>query len=209
MPVTARTLFDSLQTYEALTPTQIDRLRSQPATAIVILTAGRRSGSPEFGGPYRDETVDGLALERTRYGAFLARKTGLPVLVSGGLPDKERISLATLMADVLSSDYGVKAKWVESRSANTAENAVFSSDILKKAGIKRIVLVTHAWHMRRAVRSFAASGLSVIAAPTAFYRPQWAVYWHRFVPAMTTLNMSWFALHEIIGSRWYRLRYGY
>src|SRR6185369_731300 len=58
--------------------------------AIVILGGGRRSDSPEFGG----DTVSHYTLERVRYGAQLARQTGLPVLVSGGSVFGEEVSEA-------------------------------------------------------------------------------------------------------------------
>jgi len=138
-----------------------------PPGAIVILSAGRRVYAPEFG----TETLDELSLERVRYGALLARATRLPVLVSGGLGGEGRPSLAQLMADALRSDYGIAARWLESRSVNTAENAILSSEILRSAGIKRVILVTHAWHMKRANAAFIANGISVLPGPTAFYGP--------------------------------------
>jgi len=172
----------------------------------VILSAGRRVYAPEFGG----ETADELTLERVRYGARLARGTQLPVLVSGGSPHGEAVSLAKLMADALRADYGITAKWQESRSTNTAENAIYSADILKRAGINRIVLVTHAWHMKRAYAAFAANGLSVIAAPTAFYGRPVSRTWSYYVePDERAFRNVGYALHEIIGGYWYAVRYGF
>jgi len=153
--------------------------------------------------------VDEVALKRVRYGAALARLTGLPVLVSGGLGSREHPSYAKLMADVLQRDYGIEAKWQEARSINTAENAMFSAAILKEAGIDRVILVTHAWHMRRARASFLANGMAVIPAPTAFYGHVEDFSLLMLAPNARALRMSGFALHEIVGSMWYRVRYGY
>jgi len=49
------------------------------AVAIVVLGADRRRDAPEYGG----DTIGGFGLERLRYAAWLHKKTGLPVLVSG------------------------------------------------------------------------------------------------------------------------------
>jgi len=171
----------------------------------VILSAGRHTFAPEFGNPDR-ETVDALSLELIRYGAFLARRTGIPGLVSGGLAP---VPLAKLMADTLKSDFGIAAKWIEPNSRNTAENAIFSSRILKANGVQRVILVTHAWHMMRASAAFAANGMAVTAAPTAFYSSDPHGFWSAIAPRLATLSMSGYALHELVGRAWYRLRYGY
>jgi len=206
LPVVSAALIDSLQVFPALRPAEIRALNSGPPAAIVILSAGRRIYAPEFGG----ETADEITLERVRYGAKLARETHLPVLVSGGAPQAETVPLAKLMADLLRTDYGIDAKWQESRSVNTAENAIFSAEILKRAGIGRAVLVTHAWHMKRAYAAFVANGMSVVAAPTAFYgRPARRTLSYYIAPNMRAFRDAGYALHEIVGGYWYAIRYGY
>jgi uncharacterized SAM-binding protein YcdF (DUF218 family) len=113
------------------------------------------------------------------------------------------------MADTLLRDYGVKAAWQEDRSRTTAENAIYSAEILGQAGIQRAVLVTHAWHMTRSRASFVAQELSVIPAPTAFYGRTGGITWREFIPDASALRMSSFAIHEIVGRQWYALRYGF
>ncbi len=197
VPVVSDALIDSLQVFPALGPAEIQTATSGSPAAIVILSAGRRVYAPEFGG----QTADEITLER---------ETHLPVLVSGGAPQGERVSLAKLMADILRTDYGIDVKWQEAQSVNTAENAIYSAEILKRAGIRRAVLVTHAWHMKRAYAAFVANGISVVPAPTAFYgRPaerSWAYY---FEPSMRAFRDAGYAIHEIAGGYWYAIRYGY
>jgi|SRR5882724_5193744 len=207
LPVTTQFLMDHLEVFPPITVSSLTAAMRDPPGAIVILSAGRRVYAPEFG----TETLDELSLERVRYGALLARATRLPVLVSGGLGGEGRPSLAQLMADALRSDYGIAARWLESRSVNTAENAILSSEILRSAGIKRVILVTHAWHMKRANAAFIANGISVLPGPTAFYGPAGSEdsLLRFFDPDVKSLRMSAFALHEIIGSQWYRMRYGF
>jgi len=206
LPAVSDTLIDSIQVFPALTPAEVRAAGSGAPAAIVILSAGRRAYAPEFGG----ETADELTLERVRYGARLARDTQLPVLVSGGATQGEPIPLARLMTNVLFRDYGIDPKWQEARSANTAENAIYSAEILKNAGINRVILVTHAWHMKRAYAAFVANGLSVVAAPTAFYGRPATLSWTYYVePNMRAFRNAGYALHEIAGGYWYKLRYGY
>jgi uncharacterized SAM-binding protein YcdF (DUF218 family) len=95
-------------------------------------------------------------------------------------------------------------RWAEGASDNTRENAKYSHQLLQKEGIRRIYLVTHAWHMPRSARVFRAAGFEVVPAPTAFttrYRTDML----SFVPRAEALRDSRVFLHELIGLLWYRL----
>ena len=171
------------------------------AQAIVVLAAGSKSEAAEYGGP----TVDALGLERIRYAARLARAAGLPVLASGGRPREGEPSAASLMAAAMAEDFGVTPRWLEERSRDTHENAEFSAAILREAGVERIYLVTHAWHMPRARAAFAQAGLTATPAPTGFTEPPPRP---GLTPSTTALRHSYYALHEFAGRLWYRLAYG-
>lgn len=163
--------------------------------AIVILAGGRREYPPEYGQPGPNR----LSIERLRYGARLARQSRLPVLLSGG-GTPEKWAEAQLMAQALRSDFGVTAKWIESQSLNTEENAQFAAALLKVNGIKRIVLVTHAAHMRRALREFRAQGLEVIPAPMDFFtEPGMGDDPRHYLPGASAAFAGWYALHEWLG----------
>jgi uncharacterized SAM-binding protein YcdF (DUF218 family) len=174
--------------------------------AIVILGGGRYTEAPEYGG---SDSVNTLALERLRYGAYLHRLTGLPILVSGGSPYAEKIPEAELMQAALVGDFRVKAKWVENQSANTHENAKYSKMMLAEAGVKRIYLVTHAAHMPRAVWSFENQGIDVVPAPMGFStlnkedRETLGYF-----PSAHGLRLSSNALRERLGLFWYQRKYG-
>lgn len=137
-----------------------------PPQAIVVLGARRYADAPEYD---FEDTVGPLGLERLRYAAFLQRKTGVPILVSGGAPGGEQASEAELMKAVLGDDFRANVKWVEGKSRNTAENARFSAALLAEAKIRHVYLVTQAWHMRRAARDFESAGIQVTPAPTGFH----------------------------------------
>jgi uncharacterized SAM-binding protein YcdF (DUF218 family) len=163
--------------------------------AIVVLGGGTRGPAPEYGGG-RAPTL--LTFERVRYGATLARRTGLPLLVTGGGRAGDEPEGA-LMARMLADDYGLPARWTETRARNTYENARFSTALLKAAGVTRVVLVVHGVDARRSAREFRAAGLEVIVAPTVI--PSLAVDspWD-FIPAMSALSGSYLALYELLGN---------
>jgi uncharacterized SAM-binding protein YcdF (DUF218 family) len=181
------------------------------AQAIVVLAAGRLQDAPEYGG--RD-IPDYLALARLRYAAHLQRRTGLPVLVSGGVGAQagnagahlRAGALADAMAIALREDFGVPVRWIEARSRDTGENAAFSAAMLRPEGVRRILLVTDAMHMPRARMAFGREGLDVVGAPTMFFGDQ-ARSAGAWVPSAEGMRRSWYAMYELLGIAWYRLRY--
>jgi uncharacterized SAM-binding protein YcdF (DUF218 family) len=173
------------------------------AQAIVVLTAGVLPQAPEYGG---DDAPDTLALPRMRYAAKVQHDTGLPLLVTGGRTDaRQAQSLAASMAAALRKDFRTDVKWLEEASANTAENAANSAAILLPAGVKRIVLVTHAIHMPRAARAFRAAGFDVVPAPTAYYSGG-GFSPLQLLPSASGLSVSYYGVYEWAGLAWYRLR---
>jgi uncharacterized SAM-binding protein YcdF (DUF218 family) len=177
------------------------------AQAIVVLAAGRMRHAPEYG---NRDIPDYTGLARLRYTAHLQRKTGLPILVSGGnvgggVAADRASSEAEGMAAALREDFGVPVQWLEGRSNNTAENAAFSAAILRANGIHRILLVTDAMHMPRARDVFERAGLDVVSAPTMFFSQQ-PLSVHTWFPSAEGMRRSWYASYELIGMVWYRLR---
>jgi uncharacterized SAM-binding protein YcdF (DUF218 family) len=181
----------------------LDSPREAQGQAIVVLGGGRTSNALEYGGK---DVPSYMALVRLRYAATLYRETGLPILVTGGVPETADESEAALMARSLREDFSVPVKWREEESRNTAENALFSARMLKQAGATRILLVTDAIHMPRSREIFAATGLDVVAAPTALLASG-DRHLSDFIPGGEGLRRSHYALHEWVGIAWYRLRY--
>jgi uncharacterized SAM-binding protein YcdF (DUF218 family) len=169
-----------------------DLSQAANAQAIVILGGGTRDYAPEFGGV----TLNTLTLERVRYGARLARNTGLPVLVSGGSV-AGRPPEALLMRSALTQEYGVPVRWVETSSRNTHENAVESSRILKASGIARVILVVHSFDVARVRAEFAAAGVTGIPAATYMPSPH-ASRFSDFLPSPAGLQSSYYALYEMM-----------
>jgi uncharacterized SAM-binding protein YcdF (DUF218 family) len=169
-------------------------------SAIVIIGAGVRcwSGDPRF-------DIDTLSLERARAGAALYRRVLLPILVSGGILHADEPALANLLANSLRADFQVPIQWVETKSYDTWENAENSAAILLNSGIYSIWLVTHAWHMRRAIQAFANFGITATAVPVGI-DPVPALVTSDFVPQASAWSMSYYALHEWIGCAYYAFR---
>lgn len=171
------------------------------ADAIVVLGGGTYFQAPEYSG----DTVSIYTLERLRFAAKLQRETGKPLLTTGGKPLGNDTSEAAQMKQVLEQEFSVPVQWVEGASDNTFENARLSRELLKQAGIDRIYLVTHAWHMARAVQAFQAAGFRVVPAPTA-YTTRYRIDLLAFVPNANALHDSRIFLHELIGMLWYQLK---
>ncbi len=187
-------LLQALDQFPLLDP---ESPEARAAGAIVILDAGRHGAPPERGG----DTVSPYTLERLAAGADIHRRLELPVLVTG---DGAR----ELMAEVLESSFGVPVRWLEVASRDTHENAVLSARLLREAGIGRVVLVTHFWHMPRAAAAFRHAGLEAVPAPMGFIgRVRTEAGLMALVPTARVLLSSYLALHEWLGIVWYRLRH--
>ena len=168
----------------------LDLNRPVQAQVIVILGgAAERLGAPEYGG---EPAVSLRLLERVNYGAFVARRTGLPVAVSGS--QRETHAMSTSLA----RDFGTRTRWIEDRSRDTFQNAQFCAALLRPLGITRIVLVTSAEHQWRATHEFASAGFAVVPAPVGLYAPG-EMGLESFVPTVWALGDSTEALYEILG----------
>ena len=172
-----------------------------PADAIVVLSGGTYFNAPEYAG----DTVGTASLQRLRYAAKLYRDYKIPVLLTGGTPLGNSVSEAELMKRVLEQEFNTPVQWIEEQSVNTLASASNSYRILQKSGIKRVYLVTHAWHMPRSVQAFQAAGFEVVAAPTSF-TTRYQTDLLAFIPSANALYDSQIYLHEMIGILWYRLK---
>ena len=168
----------------------LDEARAADAQAIVILGGGSaRRSAPEFA---QAPTAGAELLERLAYGAYLARRTRLPVLVTGTPAEAEAMHTS------LARDFGVATRWIESHSYDTYQNAQFSAALLRESGVRRVLLVTSATHAYRAAREFEASGLEVIPAPTGVWVAPEPSALH-YLPNVTALRRSTEGLYELIG----------
>lgn len=152
----------------ALSAVRIKELKSQTRsqTAIVVLGGGMEPFAPEYG----VSNLRHASLERLRYGIWLGRQTGLPLAFSGGVGwgQSDGKPEARIAAQIAAGEFGLPLKWIEDQSRDTRENAAHTVALLRPAGVKHVVLVTHGWHMPRAVQAFetaAGGSMQIEAAP--------------------------------------------
>jgi uncharacterized SAM-binding protein YcdF (DUF218 family) len=157
-----------VHTPSAMTPERIKELKAQAKApiAIMVLGGGLEPYAPEYGvGNLRYRS-----LERLRYGLWLGRETGLPVGFSGGVgwSQADGTPEARIASQIAATEFGRPLKWIEENSRDTRENAVHSVALMRKSGIKHVVLVTNGWHMPRAMRAFESAArdeMRIEAAP--------------------------------------------
>lgn len=92
---------------------------------------------------------------RISKGVQLYKEGWAPVLVFSGAAASGEVSNARAMARIAIQD-GVpeEAILMEERSKTTAENATFTSDLLKQHGYDSFILVTSPYHQRRTYELF-------------------------------------------------------
>ncbi|HKS90219.1 MAG TPA: YdcF family protein [Stellaceae bacterium] len=172
------------------------------AQAIVVLGADTRRGN----GADIPDRLGPLSLERVVLAAHAYRRLHLPVAVTGGLVDGARASEGALMKAALEGDFAVPVAWTEDRSSTTWENAVFTARLMRPAKIAAVVVVSNGWHLPRALWCFERAGLRALPwpaprTPLRLGRPR------DFLPDLRSLRDTFFALHEIVGAFYYRLRH--
>ena len=170
--------------------------------AIVVLASS--VDPPRYERPY--SIPDKHSYRRCEHAAWLYKHwQSVPVLASGGSQSSRHKPVSATMRELLKRagvpDFDILT---EDRSRSTHENAVFSSEILRKRGITTIALVVEAFAMPRAAAAFRHEGMNVVPAPSSF---------RHFDPARDELIPNWKALerneetlHEVLGLVWYRLR---
>lgn len=190
IPLIAFDLTRAAQHYDAL-----DLAKPTGAAAIVILGGGGyRPYAPEYAGP----AASPYLLDRLAYGSYVARKTGLPILVTGYHLE------ASAMRASLQRNFGIEPRWVDNQSYDTFDNAHNSAQILHAAGVRRIILVTDTTHLWRAGQEFTAAGLSVVPAPLRVVTrsargPNDELTSLSYLPDPQALERSYEALYELIG----------
>ena len=189
--------------WEIYPPLRTDDILAFKPEAVIVIGGGATPSAEEY---QKSQTINARSLLRIRYAAKLAKEWTLPVLVSGGsvVADDQQPE-AALMAEALTQEFDVPIVWQESWSRNTAENAQFSHALLQKYAINKVLLVTQAYHMTRAVDEFRRVGFNVLPAPTAFIYSNTHVNLFDFLPSTAALMNSFLLAHEGLGMLWYHI----
>lgn len=124
-----------------------------PVDAIVVL------GTPLL----PDGSLSPFGRERIDLGCKLwHRNLGKLLLVTGGSPHSAPEAPA-MGRYAVAQGVAPEALVVEARSHNTTESARLSAPLLRDRAVRRICVVTHPFHLRRARRSFRRRGFEAIA----------------------------------------------
>ena len=155
-----------------LEPSRLAQLRGQGVQAVVILGGGVLPSAPEYG----QAQPSAATATRLRYGLELARRAQLPVGFAGGVGwaavGSEQTATEAQVALAMARGQQQDIRWLDDQSRDTAENARFMRQVMQADGVRKIALVTHAWHMPRSLRHFEQAGFEVLPAPTGFVLPR-------------------------------------
>ncbi|MDX1901424.1 MAG: YdcF family protein [Gammaproteobacteria bacterium] len=200
-PFVAYHLIEGLQNvYPVLA---LDKIYPDTSRAAIVVLGGGSDINIERGNIY---TVSDATFNRLGYAAYLHKKTGLPIIVSGGKTHGAQSAEADLMQTVLQHDFNITTLFKEDQSFNTADEAKFLAPMLKEHQIDTIYIVTNAWHMPRSLYAFRGIGARVVPAPMGYN-----VYDHHytilsFLPNTNALSATSIAMHEYVGMIWYRFK---
>jgi uncharacterized SAM-binding protein YcdF (DUF218 family) len=137
----------------------------------------------------------------------LYRQTSLPIIITGGRLSDDDISEAQVAKRFL-MDLGVPENAIieEGMARDTAENARFTAAICRRKGFSRPIVLTTAFHLKRALIAFNDAGMRVTPFPASFFGASNASSaWYGLLPGAATLYLSANALHEYLGIWYYRI----
>ena len=197
LPLTADLLIKSLESSYPPLIALPDR-----ADAVVVLGGGVRDLSWVPQGP----SPSGLSLARLVTAIEIARKLDRPLVISGGsgaigpASVREADAMAATAAELGFPRDRIR---IENRSRNTLENAIETGRIMPGS---TVILVTSAFHMRRAAGMFRKQGFTVIPAPTGYLGETRPASWSNLLPRVESLATSSLALSERLSLFWYGLQ---
>lgn len=171
-------------------------------SAIVVLAGGIYKDENDV--PFQPEmhTIERL------YAAVKLSKENLSckyLIMSGcdGFDESATLSVAEIM-EKAAETMGCKAQIIlDDKSRNTDENLKYSAEIVKKLGVKHVVIVTSNSHMARAMnfaRKYMPEDIKIYAYPSGGYRPKRELTYVDFLPDVRALAASCVGIKELIGN---------
>jgi uncharacterized SAM-binding protein YcdF (DUF218 family) len=171
---------------------EVDETRLPEVDAIVVLGGGRLPG-------IKDYESGQLKNNRLAAGARIWRAGRAPLIILSGGGARAGRTEADMMAKAIAGlDVPASALLLETRSLSTRDNAMFTTELAERRGIRRVLLVTSSLHMPRALLMFQEAGLDVVAFPVSdrIMRRSWKDRW---LPTPGALWRSGRALKEYMG----------
>ena len=193
--VVERLLLEPLESaYPALDVSPAGRSKLEGST-VVVLGGGLVERSPEEGMKASLGVESG---KRMGYGLRLAAEYGLPLVFSGGnVYPEPGVETEADAARRYAENWGRAVSCsFEGKSRTTRENARYVARDYRPA---RVILVTSAYHMKRAMIAFGKEGLDVVAAPTDYKLRSGLPSALDWLPDSLHFYYSCRALHEYLG----------
>lgn len=187
------------------------------ADAIVLLGGGTEAPDTP-----RQMVEVNSAGDRVLYAAQLYKAGAAPLIIlSGGNMSYSQARSTTPAQEMQTLLVGLgvppEALVLQAQSQNTAEDAFFTSAILREKQIRTVILVTSAAHMERALMMFASPEISLIPAPTDYnvtqrswenlMRWDWKTILTHVMPDGGTIARTNLVLHEYLGIFFYRVKF--
>lgn len=170
----------------------------EQADAIVVLggminTVSKFSNRVELTGS-ADRLTDSILLWKAGKAKYILFTGGSGILFEQELKEAS-------FAENFLLDFGIPKSQIllESESRNTFENGLYTKKILEEKKLKRIILVTSAFHMKRSVAIFKKLGIDAIPFPTDYRTLRTGFNWETFVPSTGALDTTTFSLKEWMG----------
>lgn len=165
---------------------------------VLVLGGGVRGGLGPTGG-YEPKIE---TLERLHRGVWWARRLNLKLAFSGGLgtvPEPGQPTEAEVVQHTLHDHYALNPAWLEAAAKDTRENASFSVPLLRQHGQRKVLLVTHALHMPRALAHFRAAAPELEFLPLPLTRvPDARPSGLDFVPSPEGLRLGRYWTYEVM-----------
>jgi len=172
------------------------------ADYIVVLGGGTVNSSPEENSK---GSLSPDSMKRALYGVYLAGIFKVPLIFSGGrLSEKQSESEANIALRIMNRYAAKEIRLIkEDGSRTTFENAEF---IKSRFNPKKIILVTSAYHMKRALFSFNKAGIECIAAPSNYKSGKSGLNITSFIPKTGEMDDIYKGLKEYAGLIFYNFK---
>jgi len=181
-------------------PYNIHNENFKDVDAVVVLGGGKVDGATNL-------PLSSGAFKRAMWGLMISHRYNLPLVFSGGGLDKHFSEADAFLqtVDEVSKYFKIKFNkekiFIENKSLNTLENAKYTKELLSKKGIKanKIILVTSAYHMKRALEIYRYFGFSATPMATDFLINDSRFNLLKLLPNIGAFKNSYIALHEYFG----------
>lgn len=171
---------------------------------IILLGYGVRDKAPDLTGL---GAPSGIYLTRILTAMRLQKRLDIPIIVSGAEALEDRVSEDHIVKRFL-IDLGIPAGKIiiEDNSRDTFENAKYTQEICARLGFINPILVTSAYHLKRAIMSFEKVGLKVLPFPVGFISWRDKQYkWKAYLPG--DFREASIAISEYLGLVFYKFAY--